>query len=211
MAADPRPVRDPRQRGHAPADPGGARRPALRRLARALAHCRGARIGVSGRRHPRVAGARLQPSRAEPPSRGVPCCARRLARRPHGAAGCRPVYVGGRPLLRVRRGRAPCGRQRRARSTTHGRRLRLGRRPGADGPRRDGLPRSDSSMRDVSARHRLPVARHSRRARAEAKSVRRLLSTTTRHDSAARRSTSRASSTRSTTRPCARSSATDWS
>ena len=69
VAADARPLRDPRLRGHAPADAGRSRRPALRRLARALADRRVAGRRLAGRRDPRVAGARLQPARGQPPSR----------------------------------------------------------------------------------------------------------------------------------------------
>src|SRR4051794_29336809 len=62
LAVDPRPVRAARERGDAPADPGAARRPVLRALARALSRC-----GVFGRRpgarRPRaLVRSRLQPA-----------------------------------------------------------------------------------------------------------------------------------------------------
>ena len=67
LATHTRPVRHPRERGHAPADPGSPRRPALPALARALAHRERACGRLAGRRHPRMAGSRLQPAWAEPP------------------------------------------------------------------------------------------------------------------------------------------------
>ena len=165
---------------------------------------------LRGRRHPRVAGARLQPSRAEPASRGAPCCARRLARRPHGLPGCRPVYVGGHPLLRVRRGRAPCGRQRRARPATHG--------PAS-------APAAAQALMDLGATVCLariprcemcPLAAAARRAALATSPRGSRGRSTARFDNGAPRLcgsslTEPRRSTRSTPRPCARSSATDWS
>ena len=64
-------VRDPRLRSHAAADTGRARDPALARLARALADTRCARCRDSRRCDPSLAGARLQPPRAQPAPRRV--------------------------------------------------------------------------------------------------------------------------------------------
>ena len=66
VAADSRPLLDPRLGGHAPADPGPACRTAKRGVARALADGRGARRGAACRRDSRLAGTRLQPPRREP-------------------------------------------------------------------------------------------------------------------------------------------------
>src|SRR3954452_6984213 len=64
VAADTRPVRDPRQRGHAAADAGGARGAPLRGLAAALAR-RGSACGRPAGRGPAGVGrARLQSPRA---------------------------------------------------------------------------------------------------------------------------------------------------
>ena len=85
VAQDARPVRDPRLGGDAAADAGGSRRPALPRLARALADGVSARRCTGGRRDSLLAGARLQPASA----RAAPCGAgdreRRLAGRPDAA------------------------------------------------------------------------------------------------------------------------------
>src|SRR4051794_17771961 len=59
VARDAGSVRDPRQRGDGAADAGRPRRPALARLARALADRRSARRRLARRRDPRMAGARL--------------------------------------------------------------------------------------------------------------------------------------------------------
>ena len=86
------PVRDPRQRGDAPADAGRARRAALAALAGALAGYGGSGGRLTRGRDPRMAGARLQPARAQLASRGSGDRGRRLAGRPHRAAGDRAVH-----------------------------------------------------------------------------------------------------------------------
>ena len=155
VAPDARSVRDPRQRGDAAADAGRACRPALR----ARGSSGGRRAAALAAASPgdvirRVAGPRLQPARARAPPRGASRRGRRMARRPHRAPRCRPVHRGRAPELRLRRGRAPARRQRRARRAAHRRRV-LGRgRPGADGSRRDDLPRPDPALRHMPARER---------------------------------------------------------
>ena len=118
LAPYPRPVRDPRQRGDAPADAGRARRPAVPRLARALADRRGARDGADGERDPRVAGLGYNRRALDPPSGRAVRGRLRLARRPHGAAGRGPVHGRRTPPLRLGRGRPPARRERRSRATT---------------------------------------------------------------------------------------------
>ena len=75
-------VRDPRQRGDAAADPGRTRRPAIPRLARAVAERGCTRRCRAGRGDPRLAGPRVQPARSRAPPRGPGDRARRLAGRP---------------------------------------------------------------------------------------------------------------------------------
>ena len=152
MAEDARPVRDPRQRGHVPADAGGTRRAALAELARALADHRGARRGVGRRRDPGMARARLQPARARTPSRRAPGRGPRLARRPDRAARRRALYRGCGGVLRVRTPRPPDRRQRAPRLRAHGLGLLARRRPGADGSRQGDLSCADPALRRLSAR-----------------------------------------------------------
>ena len=95
---DARPLRDPRLGGHAPADPGRARRPALPGVARALADRRGACGGDAGRRDPGVERARVQPAGGQPApvragrrrARRVPARARRASRSCPGSGRTRP-------------------------------------------------------------------------------------------------------------------------
>ena len=82
LAADPRPLRDPRQRGDAAADAGRPRRAALPGVARALADRRGAGRGDAGRRDPGVERPRVQPPGGQPaPVRAGRGGARRLPAR----------------------------------------------------------------------------------------------------------------------------------
>ena len=84
VARDARPLRDPRQRGHAAADAGRPRDRALDGLARALADRRGAGRREHRRRRARLVGARLQPARRQPAARstGRRRCRRVPAHRP---------------------------------------------------------------------------------------------------------------------------------
>ncbi len=70
VAPDARPVRDPRQRDDAAADPGRSGHSALPRVARAVADGRIARRRDRCRRDPGLARVRLQPAGARTPSRG---------------------------------------------------------------------------------------------------------------------------------------------
>ena len=175
LAADPRPVRDPRQRGHVAADAGGARRTAVAALARALADGRGARRGLGRRRDPRVAGARLQPAGARPPPRGAAGRGARLARRPLRAARRRPVHRGRRGVLRVRSPGAARRRQRASRLRPHGSLVHSGGRPGAYGSREDDLPRADPTLRALPAGRGVSVARSPFRAEPPARALRGLV------------------------------------
>ena len=168
MAAHERPVRDPRQRGDAAADPGRARDPALARLARALARSGVAGGRVARRRDPRVAGPRLQPARAQPSPCRLRDRSRRLARRPHGAPRRRPVHRGRDPEPGIRRPRASGRHERRAHPGADGPLVRPRGAPGAVRPRLDGVPRTGAAVRGLSSSRRMPVARAPLRAAAEA-------------------------------------------
>src|SRR6266545_4834292 len=180
LAEDSRPVRDPRQRGDAAADAGGARRPTVRALAGAVADRRGACRSDRRRRDRRVAGARLQPPRAQPPPRGVRDRRARLARRPHEAARRRRLHRGRRPQLRARRGRHAGGHERPPRAGADRAHVLAAQRAGADGSRRDGVPRAGAALRGLPARGALPVAWLALRAAAPAGAVRGLVPAATR-------------------------------
>ena len=156
MAADARPVRDPRLGDDAPADAGRARRAALPRLARALADGRVARAGAAGRRDPLLAGPGLQPAGGEP----SPGCAgdrgARLARGPGDLAGRRPVHRCRTGVLRPRGGRPPARRQRAAGARTVRRLVRRRLCAGAHGSRRHRLPGPRPTVRDLPARPGCP-------------------------------------------------------
>ena len=208
VAADARPVRDPRQRGHAPADAGRARRAALPRLARALADGRGARGSRARRRDPRVAGARLQPARTEPAPGGPRRRRDRVAERPDRAPRRRHVHRCCDPPLRLRRRRPARRRQRRARASPDRRELLRCVGARAHGPRRDRLHRARPAVRRVPARRGVPVARHPRGAapKARRRSKARSVSDARQPSASSPRRPGRSS--HSTTRPSARSSAT---
>ena len=208
LATNARPVRDPRLGGHAPADAGRPGRPAVRALARAVADGRGARRRLARRRHRRVAGARLQPSSACAPPRGNSCRGSRLARRPDRAAGRRAVHGGRAPELRLRRGRPPARRQRRAGRAAHGARVHRRCRAGADGSRRNRLPGADPAVRALPSRGVVPLTRDARRARAEAVALRGLLPAAPRGCPASRRDRATGRRQSSTPTPSGRSSAT---
>ena len=175
VAADARPVRDPRLRGDAPADAGRARRAALRALAGPVADGRRPRGREPIRRDRRMAGSRLQPSRRRAPPRRLSDRRRGLARRPHRAPRRRPVHGRGHRELRLRRERPPARRQRRPRRATHRAWLHRRRGAGADGSRCDCVPRADPALRRLPAHGRVPFARHARRACAEAVALRGLV------------------------------------
>ena len=146
LAADARPVRDPRLGGDAPADAGRAGRPAVRALARAVADGRGARSRLTRRRDRRMAGARLQPTRTRAaPRRGLRRRAR-LAGRADGATRRRAVHGCRAQELRLRRGRPAARRQRRARRAPHGARVHRRGGAGTHGSRRDRLSRADPAL-----------------------------------------------------------------
>src|SRR5512133_235004 len=175
LARDARSVRDPRLRGDAAADAGLEGGAALARVARTLAYGRGAGRGEHGAGDPRVAGARLQPPRAQPAT-GRPCRRRKwLARRPDRAAGGRALHGGGGRLLRLRAPGAAGGRERAPSSGANGRGFRPHLRGGAEGPRRDGRHRPRPALRQVPALCDLPVARPPVRAAAQAGALRRLV------------------------------------
>ena len=151
VAADARPVRDPRLGGDAPADAGLACRAAVGGVARALADGGGAGGSVAGGRDPRVAGARVQPARAEPLAGGLRRRRARVARRPDRAPRRRPVHRGGGRELRVRPAGAAGGRE---------------HRPGA---RADGRRRSGRTRRRRSSTSARPCAWRACRAAASAR------------------------------------------
>ena len=115
LASNHGPIRDPRQRDHAATDPGRSRRPALPRMARAVADGGSTRRGRGGRGDSRLAGARVQPASRRAPPRGAGDRARRLAGRPDAASRRRAVHRSSDPELRLRRGRAAPRCQRRSR------------------------------------------------------------------------------------------------
>ena len=82
-----------------------------------------------------VAGPRLQPAGVAPPPRRTARRRARLARRPHGPAGCGRLHRSRPRELRVRGGRAPARRQRRARRAPDTPCVRRPGRAGVDGPR----------------------------------------------------------------------------
>ena len=153
----------------------------------------------------RVAGARLQPARAEPASRRGGDQRARVAGRPDRAARRRRVHRRGDPQLRVRRRRAAGRHERAPRAGADRTSLRRAQRAGADGSRRDRLPRARPALRDLPARRRLPVARPPLRAASQAVALRGLVPPAAR-TGAARRSSP--ASSRTTTRPSPRSRAT---
>ena len=208
MAADARPVRDPRLRGDAAADAGLPRRAALPRLARALADGRLARRSVARRRDPRVAGPRLQPARAQPPPRRARRRRARVARRPDRAARRRAVHGGRGPIVRVRRRRPAARHERPAHRGAHGTPLRPRLRSGADGPRPHGLPRARPALRRVPARRALPVPRHALRAAAQAGALRGLVPPAPSRNAPARRVGAARARRASTPTPSPRWSAT---
>ncbi len=92
VAADARPVRDPRLGGDAPADAGRARVvPRYLAWLERWPTAGSLAAAPTGRRDPRMAGARLQPARGQSPSRSAGRRARRLARRPDRASRRRPA------------------------------------------------------------------------------------------------------------------------
>ena len=205
LAPDSRPVRDPRQRGHAPADAGRAGRASVPRLARALADRGIARRSLSGRRDPRVAGPRVQPPRPQPPSGGDAHRRARLAGRSDRAAGRGAVHRRCASLLRVRRGRPARRRERRACLAAHRPHVLGCGGSGAHGSRRDGLPRACAALCRVPARRRVPLARNPRRAHAQAGAVRGLVPPAASGDAqGSRRVRTRARCPRRRSRPLAR-------
>ena len=169
LAQDARPVRDPRLRGDAPADAGRPRRAALLAWLGALADGRGARRRLACRGDPRVAGARLQPARGQPASRRasrspstgwpddlteLPGVGRYTADAVRASRSATHVLPRDTNVLRV--------------AGAHRPQLRPRVRPGADGPRRDDLPRARAALRRVPARRAVPVARSALRAAAQA-------------------------------------------
>ncbi len=118
---------------------------------------------------PRVAGARLQPARARTCTARRGRSPRRLARRPHRRC---PASARTRP----RRSVASRFGEDVLRSTSTssvssgapGHAFSARRGAGADGSRRDDLPRAHPALRRMPTRGRVPVARHPRRAGAEA-------------------------------------------
>lgn len=115
VAAHPRPVPNPRLRDHAAADPGRTGHSEVSRMADQVSVARGAGQGregggargvVSARvQHPAGATARHRPGGRAPAPRPDP----RLARRPAGPTGDRPVHGGGSAQLRLRAGCANPG------------------------------------------------------------------------------------------------------
>ena len=166
VAAHPRPLRDPRLRGDAPADAGRAGGAALRGLARALAHGRRARGGGAAGRAARVGRPRLQPPRRAAVGGGAGGGARRLAGAPAGPAGRRALHRRGARLVRVRAPGGRAGHQRAAAVRPAGDRARPaagargGLQPGDDGAGRDGVHGAGAALR------RVPAARGLRRPRA---------------------------------------------
>ena len=156
MAADTRPVRDPRLRGDAAADAGLPRRAAVPRLARALAEGRRARCSVARRRDPRVAGARLQPARAQPAPRRARRRRARVARRPDRAARRRAVHRGRGPSFAFGDAGPAARHERPASRGAHRTPLRPRLRPGADGPRPHGLPGARAPLRECPLAERCP-------------------------------------------------------
>ena len=124
-------------------------------LARALADRRRARGGSRSRRHPRVAGARLQPPRALPPPGGAADRGGRLARRSHRAPRRRPLHRRRRAPLRLRDEPVlPRRHERRARRGADAGALHAPRGAGAHGPRPRGLPRTGAALRRLPPRTR---------------------------------------------------------
>ena len=138
-------------RGDAAADAGRARDPTLARLARALADAGRARRRLARRRDPGMAGARLQPARDQPAPGGAGRRGHRLAGRPDGAPGCRPVHGRRDPQPGVRRARPPDRHERRPDPGADGTRVRAGGAAGALRPRRDRLPGARAALRRLPA------------------------------------------------------------
>jgi len=175
MAADARPVRDPRLGSDAATDAGRTRDSTLSRLAGALADGGSARGSAGGGRDPGMARARLQPSRAESPSCRGEDRGRRLARRSHRAPRRRSVHRCGSRELRAR-ARRPAGRhQREPRPGTHRPPLLPGGRAGADGSGRNGVPGACPTLWRLPARISVSIARATLRAAAQAIALRRLV------------------------------------
>ena len=105
LAEDAGSVRDPRLGGHAPTDAGRAGDSSLLRgLARVLAHVEAlAAAATRAERHPRVAGARLQPPRRQPAPRRAQRRRARMARGPDRASGSRALHSRRSRALRLRR------------------------------------------------------------------------------------------------------------
>ena len=188
LAADARPVRDPRLRGDAAADAGRARRAAVPRLARALAERRRARRGAarrtsSGRgRGSATTGARVSLHRAAQvvAADGWPDDLTALPGVGRYTADAIRSFALGEAVLPVDTNVA------RVQERT-GHRFGPECGAGADGPRRDGLPRARSALRRVPARRRLPLARAALRAGAQAGAARGLVPAAARAHAAARR------------------------
>ena len=135
VAGDERPVGHPGQRGHAPANPGGARRGPLGVLHGALADARGVRCRAARSGAARMAGSRLPAPSPGPSRHGRGRRCRRLARHRSGAAdpaGCRRVHGPGAAGPRLRRFGDPApGRQHHAGHRSRGTRQGAsGRSPG---------------------------------------------------------------------------------
>ena len=175
LAEDARSVRDPGLGGDAAADAGRARDPTLARLARALADAGRARRRIARRRDQGMAGARLQPARDQPAPGGAGRRGHRLAGRPDGTPGCRPVYGRRDPQPGVRRARPPDRHERRPDPGADRTRLRTGSAAGALRPRRNRVPGAGAALRRVPAGGALPVARAAIRAAAEAVALRGLV------------------------------------
>ena len=190
MASDTRSVRHSRQRGDAPADAGRAGDPAVPTLARAPADRGHTRRGECccgcGRRHSCLAGVGLQPAGAEPSAGGAAGRGRGLAGRSDRAPRSWAVHGRGDRELRAGPGRAARRHECHPCTGPHGPALFTRGGPGADGSRRNGLPRTRPAVRDLSARLRLPLARTQVRGAAEAVPLRRLVPTTPRADVAPR-------------------------
>src|SRR5581483_6697555 len=186
LAADARPVRDPRLGGDAPADAGLACRPALPRMARALADRGRARRRLDSRGDPGLAGARLQPPRGQPAARGPARGGARLARRPHGSSRRRPVHRRRPRELRLRPPSPSGRRQRRPRARAHRRPLRPQSRSGALRPRGYDLSRAPTTVPGLPARRPVPIGRPYLRAAAQARPVRGLVPAAARRASSAR-------------------------
>ena len=161
VAADSRSVRDPRLRGDAAADAGRAGDSPVSRVARALAVGRRPRRRGARGCDPRLAGPRLQPPRPEPAPGRAEDRGRGLAGGSDGATRRRPVHGRSGRQLRARPRRPADRRERQSHPGPHGRDVLAGSGPGADGSRREGMPRPDPALRRVPARRDVSLARAS--------------------------------------------------